>query len=82
VFYVLIQFKGLATAVHAVSGGVISGYAGASLAALIMLAYDLAGGMRSVAWTDCLQVWAGSIQSFLCLTDASLGMRHMGGRRC
>ena len=38
VFYVLIQFKGLATAIHAVSGGVISGYAGAALAALIMLA--------------------------------------------
>ena len=59
----LIQFKGLATAVQAVSGGAISGYAGASLAALIMLAYDLAGGMRSVAWTDCLQVWAGAIPS-------------------
>ena len=41
-FYVLIQFKGLASAVHAVSGGAISGYAGAALAALIMLAYDLA----------------------------------------
>ena len=55
-FYVLIQFKGLASAVHAVSGGAISGYAGAALAALVMLAYDLAGGMRSVAWTDCVQV--------------------------
>ena len=60
-FYVLIQFKGLASAVHAVSGGAISGYAGAALAALIMLAYDLAGGMRSVAWTDCVQVGPWSL---------------------
>lgn len=74
VFYVLIQFKGLATAVHAVSGGVISGYAGASLAALIMLAYDLAGGMRSVAWTDCLQVWAGSIHSICFRLPAHAGL--------
>lgn len=55
VLYVLIQFKGIAYSISAMSGGAVPPQAGAVLGAAVMLFYDFLGGMRSVAWLDCVQ---------------------------
>ena len=64
---VLIQFKGIASSMHALSGGAIGRTAGAVLAAVIMLTYDFLGGMRSVAWLDCVQALLMLTSFFLML---------------
>ena len=55
VLYVLIQFKGISSSIHALSAGTVSARAGSAIAAAVMLTYDFLGGMRSVAWLDCIQ---------------------------
>lgn len=79
ILYVLIQFKGIASSIHALSAGAISPRGGAVIAAVVMLAYDTLGGMRSVAWLDCVQSLLMLTAFFAMLVLANEmfgGMRH------
>lgn len=67
VFYVLIQFKSMSAAISALSAGAISPRAGAVVAACVMLSYDFLGGMRSVAWLDCVQALLMLLSFFMML---------------
>ena len=49
------QFKAMGEITEALSGGTISYAQGVLIMALIVLVYDMTGGMRAVAWTDALQ---------------------------
>ena len=71
VLYVLIQFKGIAYSISAMSGGAVPPQAGAVLGAAVMLFYDFLGGMRSVAWLDCVQAVLMLTSFFVLLGMAS-----------
>ncbi|MGI9275419.1 MAG: sodium:solute symporter family protein [Endozoicomonas sp.] len=49
------QLKAMGEATEALTGGFLSYQQGVIAMAVIVTAYDLAGGMRAVAWTDALQ---------------------------
>ncbi|MBI4293414.1 MAG: sodium:solute symporter family protein [Betaproteobacteria bacterium] len=53
--YLAIQPVGAGYAFSGLTGGAISYEVGATLIMVVMVAYVLLGGMRSVAWTDTLQ---------------------------
>jgi Na+(H+)/acetate symporter ActP len=54
--YLITQFQALGTEVRTFTSGHISATTAVLVAAGILLIFDLMGGMRSVAYTDVLQV--------------------------
>jgi hypothetical protein len=55
--YLITQFQALGTEVRTFTSGHITATTAVLVAAGILLIFDLMGGMRSVAYTDVLQVW-------------------------
>ncbi len=53
--FVIAQMKALGTAFDGISQGRIPMWVGVVGLAVVMLAYETLGGMRSVAWTDAIQ---------------------------
>jgi SSS family solute:Na+ symporter/sodium/pantothenate symporter len=53
--YILEQLVAMGHALEAFSGGRVSFMGGVILLVVVMLIYESLGGMRSVAWTDCVQ---------------------------
>ncbi len=53
--YILEQLVAIGHALEAFSGGRVSFMGGVVLLVIVMLVYESLGGMRSVAWTDCVQ---------------------------
>jgi len=53
--YAMSQFKSMGETVEALSEGKIEAFEAASVFCVIMVAYEVFGGMRAIAWTDALQ---------------------------
>ncbi len=53
--YLLAQLMAMGHVVAGLSGGAIPFAAGVLVLASVILGYELLGGLRAVAWTDCLQ---------------------------
>ena len=67
------QLKAMGEATEALTGGLLSYQQGVIVMAAIVTVYDLAGGMRAVAWTDALQ---GSLMILgVCLLLVWLGTK-------
>jgi len=53
--YVLAQFKTMGATIHQLSDGKIDDFDAATVFCVIMLCYEVFGGLRAIAWTDALQ---------------------------
>ena len=53
--YLLAQLMAMGHVVEGLSGGEVPYAAGVAVLAAAILGYELLGGLRAVAWTDCLQ---------------------------
>ncbi len=53
--YLLAQLMTMGHLTAGISGGVVPYWAGVVLLTLVVIVYESLGGMRAVAWTDCLQ---------------------------
>eukprot|EP00494_Astrolonche_serrata_P027679 UN27943 len=55
VIYVLAQFKTMGSTIEALSDGEIDSMWASFILCIIMLIYEVFGGLRAIAWTDCIQ---------------------------
>jgi SSS family solute:Na+ symporter/sodium/pantothenate symporter len=79
--YILEQLVAMGHALEAFSGGRISFMAGVVLLVVVMLVYESLGGMRSVAWTDCVQgglLFAGCMVILYLLLTSEGGLAQAG----
>ncbi len=53
--YLLAQLMAMGHVAEGLSGGTIPYWVGVVLLTLVVIIYETVGGMRAVAWTDCLQ---------------------------
>ena len=53
--YLIAQLMTMGHVTAGISGGVVPYAAGVLVLALVVIVYETLGGMRAVAWTDCLQ---------------------------
>lgn len=53
--YLSAQFFAMGSTISVLTGGALSPIAGAACLAVLILLYEMFGGMRAVAWTDCMQ---------------------------
>ncbi len=53
--YLLAQLIAMGHVTEGLSGGAIPYWAGVVLLTLVVIVYETVGGMRAVAWTDCVQ---------------------------
>ncbi|MEM7384963.1 MAG: sodium:solute symporter family protein [Verrucomicrobiota bacterium] len=74
--YILTNLKVLGFLVERISGGEISFAAGVVILAIVIILYELLGGLRAVAWTDVLQ---GVILLFGILIIFIALQQHTGG---
>ncbi len=74
--YILEQLVAMGHAIEAFSGGRVSFMGGVVMLVLVMLVYESLGGMRSVAWTDCIQ---GGLLFAGCMVILYLLLTSQGG---
>ena len=53
--YLLAQLMAMGHVAEGLSGGAVPYWAGVVLLTLVVIVYETVGGMRAVAWTDCVQ---------------------------
>ena len=53
--YLLAQLMAMGHVTEGLSGGAVPYWAGVVLLTLVVIVYETVGGMRAVAWTDCVQ---------------------------
>ena len=53
--YLLAQLMAMGHVTEGLSGGTVPYWAGVVLLTLVVIVYETVGGMRAVAWTDCVQ---------------------------
>ena len=53
--YLLAQLMAMGHVTAGLSGGAVPYWAGVVLLTLVVIVYETVGGMRAVAWTDCIQ---------------------------
>ena len=53
--YLLAQLMAMGHVTEGLSGGAVPYWAGVVLLTLVVIIYETVGGMRAVAWTDCVQ---------------------------
>ncbi len=53
--YLLAQLMAMGHVTEGLSGGVVPYWVGVVLLSLVVIIYETVGGMRAVAWTDCVQ---------------------------
>lgn len=74
--YIISNLKAVGYVVSAITGDMISFGWGIILLAIVMLFYEMMGGMRAVAWTDAIQ---GFLLLFGCISIFLLFTSHYGG---
>ena len=53
--YLLAQLMAMGHVTEGLSGGAVPYWAGVVLLTMVVIVYETVGGMRAVAWTDCVQ---------------------------
>ena len=79
--YIFTNLKASGYIIQLVSGGLISFNWGIIIISVIMLTYELLGGMRSIAWTDVIQgciLLLGIVLVFLVFLNYSGGIINLG----
>ncbi len=76
--YLLAQLLAMGHVVNGLSGGAIPFAAGVLVLAGAILGYELLGGLRAVAWTDCLQGGLLAIGLFGLLAAAAFSGETLG----
>lgn len=74
--YIISNLKAVGYIVESITGGMISFGWGIVILAVVMVFYEMMGGMRAVAWTDAIQ---GFLLLFGCVSIFILFISHYGG---